>query len=85
MISNIIKTVPLKEIIFDEEQENSLLFIYIGPLHSIFVRGLERKFLMIHKISWRVIFIYQRNVEISTDLSFCLYASLQNISGYRPK
>ena len=40
MISNVTKTAPLKETIFDEGQENSPLFIYTGLLHNICVRGL---------------------------------------------
>ena len=79
MISNVTKTPPLKETIFDEGQENSPLFIYTGRLHNICVRGLESEFLMILNVCWYVIFIYQRNKEINTDLSFCLYASLLNL------
>lgn len=41
MISNVTKTPPLKETIFDEGQENSPLFIYTGRLHNICVRGLR--------------------------------------------
>ena len=57
MISNVTKTAPLKETIFDEGQENSPLFIYTGRLHNICVRGLESKFLMILNVCWYVIFI----------------------------
>ena len=57
MISNVTKTPPLKETIFDEGQENSPLFIYTGRLHNICVRGLESKFLMILNVCWYVIFI----------------------------
>ena len=41
MISNVTKTAPLNETIFDEGQENSPLFIYTGRLHNICVRGLR--------------------------------------------
>ena len=57
MISNVTKTAPLNETIFDEGQENSPLFIYTGRLHNICVRGLESKFLMILNVCWYVIFI----------------------------